>query len=91
MAQMTIRLRCDPVTGKKDIIVSLSGDEDAMAHEHEQMHRALVEKLILTGLVKAGEVNQVVVEREGEGEGKPATVATISQSPTERPSVAEGN
>ena len=64
MPELTIRLRCDPATGKKDIIVSLRSDEDALPHEHEQQHKALVDKLIQGGLVKAAEVGKVVVERE---------------------------
>jgi hypothetical protein len=63
MAEMTIRLRCDPVTGKKDVIIALRTDEDALPHEHEQRHRALVDKLIQGGLLKAGELGQIVVER----------------------------
>lgn len=64
MAEMTIRLRCDPATGKKDIIVSLRSDEELMPHEHEERHRALVEKLIGSGLLKAAELGKVVIERE---------------------------
>jgi len=64
MAEMTIRLISDPNTGKKNIIVALRSDADALPHEHEQMHRALVDKLIQGGLLKAGEVGQIVVERE---------------------------
>ena len=64
MAEMTIRLQCDPATGKKNIIVSLRSDEDALPHEHEQQHRALVDKLIEGGIVKAGEEGKIVVERE---------------------------
>ena len=30
MAEMTIRLRCDPATGKNDIIISLRSDEDSL-------------------------------------------------------------
>jgi hypothetical protein len=71
MAEMTIRLQIDPVTGKKNIIVSLRSDEDALPHEHEQQHRALVEKLIEGGIVKAGEVGMIIVERE-ETEPEPA-------------------
>jgi hypothetical protein len=71
MAEMTIRLRCDPATGKKDIVISLRSDEDALPQEHEQRHRALVEKLIDGGLLKAGELGQIVVERE-QPEGRPA-------------------
>ena len=64
MAEMTIRLRCDPTTGKKDIIVSLRSDADALPHEHDQLHRQLVEKLIQGGLVGPSEVGQIIVERE---------------------------
>jgi FtsH ternary system domain X3-analog len=64
MAEMTIRLIPDPATGKKNIIVSLRSDVDALPHEHEQMHRALVDKLVNGGLLKASEVGQIVVERD---------------------------
>ena len=66
MAEMTIQLRCDPATGKKDIVVSLSSDEDLLPHEHEQMHRQLVDKLMEGGLLNASEVGQLVIEREEE-------------------------
>jgi hypothetical protein len=72
MAEMTIRLRCDPATGKKDIIIALRSDVDALPLEHEQQHRALVEKLIHGGLLKAGELGQIIVEREqAEAEATP--------------------
>ena len=88
MAEMTIRLRCDPETGKKDIIVSLRSDADALPHEHEQMHRALVQKLVEGGLLQAAEVGQVVVERQEEA-AEPA--APLAHPPTAgRASQAEG-
>ena len=72
MAELTIRLIPDPTTGKKNIIVSMKSDEDALPHEHEQQHRALVDKLIEGGVIKAGELGKVVVERESkEGEAAP--------------------
>ena len=72
MAEMTIRLIPDPTTGKKNIIISLRSDEDALPHEHEQQHRALVDKLIEGGILKASELGKVVVERESkEGEEVP--------------------
>ena len=72
MAEMTISLRCDPATGKKNIIVTLHSDADALPLEHEQQHRALVDKLIEGGYLKAAEVGKVVVEREAkEGEAAP--------------------
>lgn len=78
MAEMTIQLKIDPATGKKDIIISLSGDEDELPHEHEQRHKKLVDKLIEGGLLKASEVGQVVVERLAE-EG--AAAPPLSQPP----------
>ena len=66
MAEMTISLRCDPATGKKNIIVTLHSDADALPLEHEQQHRALVDKLIQGGIIKAAEVGKISVEREEE-------------------------
>jgi hypothetical protein len=88
MAEMTIRLQCDPVTGKKDIIVTLRSDEDTLPHEHEQQHRALVEKLIHKGLLKASELGQIIVEREQPDAEPAAPVAAPSAS--ERRQQAEG-
>jgi hypothetical protein len=85
MAEMTIRLQIDPETGKKNIIVSLSSDADALPHEHEQQHRQLVEKLIQKGLVQAGELGQIVVEREEiEGEAAPASPTPAAERQANR-------
>jgi hypothetical protein len=80
MAEMTISFRCDPATGKKDIIVKLHSDADALPQEHEQLHRNLVEKLIHGGLLKATELGQLIVEREGNAPlpAKPADTQPIS-------------
>jgi hypothetical protein len=59
MAELTIRLRRDPETGKQDIVIALRSDADALPHEHEQMHRELVEKVI-----GKENVGKVIVERE---------------------------
>jgi hypothetical protein len=75
MAEMTIRLRCDPETGKRDIIVALESDADALPHEHEALHRRLVEKLI--------------VERE-EQKGE-AAAAPVGDPPPARKSAAESS
>jgi hypothetical protein len=61
MAELTIRLRRDPATGKHDIIIDMKSDEDALPHEHEQMHRELVEKVI-----GKENVGKVIMERESE-------------------------
>jgi hypothetical protein len=78
MAEMTIRLVPDPDTGKKNIIISLKGDSDALPHEHEQSHRALVEKILEGGLVKASELGTIEVEREEE---KPIEAPAVTAPP----------
>lgn len=82
MAEMTIRLQTDPVSGKKDIVVSLKSDEDSLPHEHEQAHKALVDKLIEGGVLTAAEAGNVVVQREEES-------AVADSVPGERPEQRE--
>jgi len=72
MPELTIRLIPDPDTGKKNIIISLRGDEDALPHEHEQMHRKLVDKVLGASKLKASEIGQITIERE-EDAGVPAS------------------
>jgi hypothetical protein len=66
MAEMTIRLRCDPQTGKRDIVVQLESDADATPQEHERLHRTLVDRLVEGGLLRAGDAGRLIVEREPE-------------------------
>jgi hypothetical protein len=79
MAEMTIQLRIDPVTGKKDIIIALRSDDDALPHEHEQQHQRLVEKLIEGGVLQAAEVGKIIVEREAEEGERAAPVSRPAQ------------
>jgi hypothetical protein len=88
MAEMTIRLRCDPATGKKDLVISLRSDAENLPQEHEQQHRALVEKLIGQGLLKAEELGQIVVERVDEDK-QPAAAPRRNEG-EQRRSIAEG-
>jgi hypothetical protein len=59
----TLKLRTDPVTGKRTITISYTSDLDALPHEHEEAHRQVVEKLFEGGIAKPGDT--IVVEREG--------------------------
>ena len=72
MAELTIRLRKDPETGKHDILIDLQSDADALPHEHEQMHREAVEKLL-----GKGAVGKVVIDRERE----PVSAAPQADAP----------
>ena len=87
MAEMTIQLRINPETGKKDIIVSLSSDEDSLPHEHEQQHRQLVDKLIEGGLLSAAEAGELIVEREEEQQ----QATPLGQEQPQRESESQGN
>ena len=73
MAEMIIMLRRDPNTGKQNIIIKLDSEPDALPIEHEQMHRALAEKVLGR---KLEDNDEIIVEREGESQpaapvGKP--------------------
>ncbi len=74
MAEMIIRLAVDPATGKKNILVKLESDPDALPVEHEQLHRSLVEKLLGRGILEADEVGEVIVERISQAD-EPAPLA----------------
>lgn len=63
MAEMIIMLRRDPNTGKQNIIIKLDSEPDALPIEHEQMHRALAEKVLGR---KLDDNDEIIVERESE-------------------------
>ena len=66
MPEMIIRLEIDQTTRKKNVIIRYRSDADALPVEHEEDHRALVEKLIEGGTLQAAELGRIVVERETE-------------------------
>lgn len=86
MAEMLILLRRDPQTGKQNIIIKLQSDPDALPHEHEQMHRKLVEKVIGKN-IQAEDLGEIIIEREPAEKAPPAPAAT---EPAERQKAAEG-
>ena len=65
MAMITLRLETDPATKKKNIWVKYESDSDALPTEHEEAHRKIVAALIAGGTVKAEDMGNVVIEREG--------------------------
>ncbi len=85
MALMTINLRRDPQTGKQTITIKLDIDPDSLPQEHEQMHRALVEKALGR---KLEDNDEIIVERESAAE--PATPQK-TETPPERRKEAQGH
>jgi hypothetical protein len=63
MATMTLRLYIDQATGKKNVVIKLDSDADALPMEHEQHHRELVKKM-LGGVVPDSELGTITIERE---------------------------
>ncbi len=64
MAELTLKLEIDPVTGKKTLVADFHSDEDALPHEHEEEHRALLRKLVEGAPVDGG--GGLAVQREAE-------------------------
>lgn len=89
MPEMTIQLRRNPVTGKRDILVKLEEDPSALPHEHENLHRALVNKLIEGGLARAEDIGVIAVKR---GEGEVSVLPPLADpEPRERRADAAGH
>lgn len=65
MAEVTLKLRHDPKTGRRTLMIHFESDADAMAHEHERDHRAFVEALL--GVPLAEVADDVQIAREGAG------------------------
>ncbi len=83
MANLIIRLQVDPKTQKKNVIISYTSESDALPQEHEEAHRALVDKLIAGGALKASEVGEIVLERESDS-------GVRQEQPAQEPPRAEG-
>ena len=78
MAQVTIRLRYNRKTGKKDLLIDHHSDEDALPVEHEQEHRDIVHALLGQGLLTEDELGSIVVQRVQPASAPPLTEHTPS-------------
>jgi hypothetical protein len=67
MADVILRLRVDPATGKRELVIDYTSDADALPIEHEHAHRAVAERVVAGGLLRAGvEVSRASEEAAGE-------------------------
>ena len=64
MADVILRLRVDPATGKRELVIDYTSDAEALPIEHEHAHRAIAHRVVAGGLASA----QVEVTRESEPE-----------------------
>ena len=60
MADLILRLRVDPATGKRELVIDYTSDADALPIEHEDAHRQLANRVVDGGLGSG----QVDVTRE---------------------------
>jgi hypothetical protein len=82
MAEITLRLRHDPRTGRRELVVHLESDDDVLGHEHERDHRALVESLI--GQRLDDDIDVVVERVEKGGTASPAPEAPVPRAEGEK-------
>jgi hypothetical protein len=82
MPHVTLRLEVDPVSRRRTVVVSYRSDPDALPMEHEEEHRALVQKLLEGGLITEEEAGHIRVEREGSE--KAQTESTEQAAPARR-------
>ena len=77
MAEITLRLRFNLQTGRKDLLIDYHSDDDALPIEHEQDHRAIVESLLGKGVLRRDELGEIVVRR-----AQPRTTHRVQQEPS---------
>jgi hypothetical protein len=61
---LTLRLEIDPRTRRKRLHVAYESDRDALPHEHEAEHRAILDQLLAHGVLAAGEAIEIIREIE---------------------------
>jgi hypothetical protein len=82
MPDLILRLRVDPATGRREIVVDYTSDADALPIEHEEAHRRLANEVVDGGLTN----QSVEVSRAPEAPAEapapePAPVATPTPTP----------
>lgn len=78
MAELVLRLRVDPATGRREVVVDYHSDSDALPIEHEDEHRRLAARVVEGGL----QSGRVEVTREQEApvtEGPAAGEQPVAQ------------
>ena len=63
MAELNIRLTYNRQTGRHDIFVDYESDVDSLPFEHEEDHRALVEKIISSTGMSEEDFGEVTIRR----------------------------
>ena len=80
MAEVTLRLRTDPQTGKKSVVIQYASDTDALPMEHEADHKRIVDQLIEAGALSEDDRDAVVIERLPEESAPEAEVSSDQET-----------
>lgn len=89
MANIVIRLTYNLETGKKDILIDYTSEDDALPIEHERDHREFIEDLLGKGVLEPDEVGNVRVQRVTEQIDTPETQAEPAKD--QRQTEGQGN
>jgi hypothetical protein len=83
MADLILRLRVDPATGKRELVIDYTSDADALPIEHEDAHRQLADKLVDGGL-RSGKVDVTREAAAPVAEAPASPVAPVAQPTASR-------
>jgi len=76
MADVILRLRIDPATGKRELVIDYTSDADALPFEHEDAHRQVAGQVVDGGLASG----KVAVARGAEPTGAAAPEARDAET-----------
>jgi len=79
MPDVILRIRVDPATGKRELVIDYTSDADALPFEHEDAHRKVANQVVEGGL--ASDKLEVTREAEQPVEEAPASGATAEPTP----------
>jgi len=84
VADLVLRLRVDPATGRREVVVDYHSDSDALPIEHEDEHRRLAGKVVEGGL------HSGVVSVSREQEAPVAEAPASGDQPVAEPTRSRG-
>ncbi len=76
MADLILRLRVDPATGKRELVIDYTSDADALPIEHEDAHRQLADRFV-DGGVRSAKV-EVTRASEAPAEAPPSEAPPLA-------------
>ena len=89
MPDLILRLRVDPATGKRELVIDYTSDADALPIEHEDAHRQLADRVVDGGLrsgkVEVSRASEAPVTETPAGEAAPAAQPTAQGNAPSRP------